>query len=217
MSFYVTCNSSVTPFLQYIDLSGYELSVVDVFVPTKVLMDALDYSFTSSRKSDGVTVEGQIKPINLRSVHSVVIALEEALEGIASVNITDRGYLILTCQDDVNLTMSNSLAKVLGFTDQTFVGLVQATRPVVVELLQDWITVQANLVYPYPVHGRYRPVVYQGPPVIHAGYPLYHLTIPTVFNGLYITIHDFEGNKLSLDNGSYSLTFHFQKRNTTDN
>lgn len=211
MSFYVTCNSKNTPFFQDLDLSGFEVSVVDIYIPTGILEAAIDYSFTVSKNGDGEERQ-TLNVVHLRNFHGLIQVLHDQLDGAAAISITKQGFLVADCSEGVSVALSYPLAKMLGFSVVNLTGKVEATRPIIVDFLHGWVSVQANIIYPYPVNGHYRSVIYQGPPVNHAIHPLYHLAIPTVSSGLQITLRDFEDNCLELEDGAYSLTVHFRKQ-----
>ena len=215
MDFYIGINKSTTYLPRIIDLTGYEVAPIDLYVPTAILHSGTSFEIrvsTDSGVSFSHTVEVKL-PETYHWSSKAIAGLAKVLVKYATVTVDDNGHVrVVTNSDEVQLQLPHSLSRIFGLNTTLVTSQgVSGTSLVAYEILHERVLVFCNFIHPYLVHGRYMPCLYAGPPSQFSQQGHYKRTVNGQFYSLNIVFYNVFWEPVSLPDESYSLMLHFRK------
>ena len=215
MSFCIGLNQHLTYLPQLLDLTGYEVSAVECYLPNHILSSGHNFEVmvsTDSGMSYAKHVNVQLpanSPWAVKILHKLVDQLADFIEA----EISPDGHIsIKTVSDDIVVKLPPSLTSIFGLSDHVVTSTVQQGDSVIsFDILLQRVVLTCNVVQPFQFHGRYIPCVYMGSPNPTSYYPVYRKTTPGSCYSIALDFYNTFLEKLAIPDRTFSLLLHFKK------
>lgn len=207
----MSVNKQINQLSRQIDLTGYQVTVVDCCIPNLLVFRNSSLTIHVYRNDSGTEEKTMlIQPPDLSDYHLVEL-LKKSIDGYAKVSVNSIGQLQIETLPDIRLVLSKPLARILGLQDTIIAGFAKSLHAVSVHLLTNQIVVLSNVVESFYCNGNHLPCLYQGPLVFHGNSLIYHKTLDIVVGTVFVRILNTANDQIDLPDGTFSLLLHFEK------